>query len=69
MVSNASKNLVKNVKVLLVTEDISNRFYPFWACRLVESQVTDNEKEVDETLVKGEALVKTVGILLCIHSF
>ncbi len=44
-----------------MAEYIPNRFYPFWACRHVEqANMADAEKEVDESLVKGEALVKTV---------
>ena len=51
-----------NVRVLYVVDDVTTRFFPFWASRSVE-QKDDLSKDIDESLFSEENIERTVIII------
>eukprot|EP00842_Homolaphlyctis_polyrhiza_P004782 jgi/Hompol1/5304/HPOL_004314-RA len=41
--------MMSNVRILLLSDDVSSRFYPFWASRVIDSK-DDASREVDMSL-------------------
>jgi hypothetical protein len=39
--------MMGSVKVLLVADNVANRFYPFWASRLIDVKEDNGTKEID----------------------
>lgn len=54
-----------NIKVVLISDDISNRFYPFWASRIIEKRPDEQEVDADD-VVGAENVVETLGTL-CVN--
>ncbi|KAJ3196110.1 hypothetical protein HK101_010041 [Irineochytrium annulatum] len=54
---------VKNVRVLLVLEDAGQRFFPFWASRVVEANPNASAVYVDEAGFAESAVAKTIADL------
>ena len=51
-----------NVKVLLVSDDIHSRYYPFWASRAID-QKEDLSKDIDDSLFSEENIDQSVGCI------
>lgn len=61
VLSPQSRALVRKVKVILVAEDVPNRFFPFWASRQIDYGVKSEVERIDN--LQDDELAKTASDL------
>ncbi|KAI9017749.1 hypothetical protein BC832DRAFT_545593 [Gaertneriomyces semiglobifer] len=56
-----------NTKLLLLVDDISSRFYPFWSSRVIEPRQEIGEREYDASEVVGDDVVAQTVTDVCVN--